>query len=201
MRFFLTRLLCLLFLDLIGQPSSFKESFSELDTNRTWIFNNCLNGKLELNLKGYVFRDGLKVTTDKEYIIYPKGIEYYELSDYLRTVGTLPSSANEIDLVVFSTTCQVKIELLENNHPLNEWDLIIQFQEGICNTNIYIPNVTKDIFKPYCSGPYKMSIYNRWGSLIYNGLEWDTSYFQEGVYVYVIVHNGISYSGSITVVK
>ena len=82
---------------------------------------------------------------------------------------------------------------------------------------IYIPNAfspnndgVNELFYPFSPAgtveSYTMQIYNRWGELIYDGLEWHGRDQQPGVYVYAVNINfayGVSksYFGSVTLVK
>lgn len=195
MRFFLTRLFIFFSFIVNGQ------SFTELDSNRTWIFDNCLGGKIELELNGYLFKDGIKIVMDKEHIIYPTGKEEILLTSTLKTINKISFPDNILKLTILPTVCVVSISIIENPHPFNEWELTINYLNGGCSFDVYIPNITKDIFKPFCLGSYKMIIFDRWGSKIYEGEEWNTLTVEEGVYVYLITYNQKQYSGSITVVK
>ena len=83
--------------------------------------------------------------------------------------------------------------------------------------NIYIPNIfspngdgINDSFMPLTEegniDSYEMQIYDRWGNLIYEGVEWDGFLYRPGVYAYLIdIEFGFGSSkvfwGSVTMVE
>ncbi|MBT8231400.1 MAG: gliding motility-associated C-terminal domain-containing protein [Saprospiraceae bacterium] len=83
--------------------------------------------------------------------------------------------------------------------------------------NIYIPNVfspnrdgQNDVFRPYAQDArietVEMSIYDRWGNLVFKGTEWDGYKADGGVYTYVLNINfafdkSKVFVGTVTVIK
>lgn len=87
----------------------------------------------------------------------------------------------------------------------------------LSNFNVFIPNVfspnndgINDLFYPLAPEDeiisYQIQIFNRWGDLIYQGVEWDGSNLEPGVFVYAILiqfvqGNTNTFKGTITLLK
>ena len=83
--------------------------------------------------------------------------------------------------------------------------------------DIFIPNAFtpngdgfNDTFSPFAASgrieTVNIKIFDRWGSLVYEGAEWDGSDFNPGVFIYLIdidfTHGtSESFSGSVALVK